>query len=114
MKNLISKEDMEEIENELGKNMLEGVSMSPLVLKEIEETIKHVDYKNREIELEKRESKGRSEGIEEGIKEGIKEGMKKGRSEALEVVVGRMWGVFSVEDISMVTGLSVEDIKKMV
>lgn len=55
------------------------------------------------------------EGIEEGKKEGIKEGRKEGIKESMKAVASRMLeaGKYALEEIAEISGLSLEDIKKL-
>jgi predicted transposase/invertase (TIGR01784 family) len=60
------------------------------------------------------EKKGRQEGIKEGIKKGIKEGKIEGKIEGKMEVVSRLLEKgYSVEDAADITGLSIEEIKRL-
>lgn len=52
----------------------------------------------------------KQEGIEEGKKEGKKEGMEKGKLEIAQKLIERG---LSLEDISEITGLKLEELKKL-
>ncbi len=58
--------------------------------------------------------KGMKEGLEKGLKEGMKEGMEKGRFEEKRTIAMSMLHMgITAEQISVATGLTIEDIKNM-
>ena len=58
---------------------------------------------------------GRAEGMAEGRAEGLLEGMAEGRRLQNEEIVRRLASMgMSVEDISEATGMSVEDVRRLV
>ena len=71
--------------------------------------IAELDY-SREEGLAKGMEKGRLEGRQEGLAKGRQEGMEKGRQ---EVVLNMLKKKTNIIFISEVTGLSVEEIKKL-
>ncbi len=57
---------------------------------------------------------GFKQGMEKGIEEGRKEGLKEGLKEKIDIVKKLFKKKFSLEDISEITGLSQEEIKKII
>ena len=55
------------------------------------------------------------EGIQEGIKQGIKQGVEQGVKQGIASTVLRMLasGKYALEEIAAVSGLSLEEIKKL-
>ncbi|MBB3699416.1 Rpn family recombination-promoting nuclease/putative transposase [Flammeovirga yaeyamensis] len=69
------------------------------------------DYLNT---LDTAVAKGRKEGKEEGLKEGKEEGLKEGvKKKALETVQKALKLGLPVEQISLLTGLTIEEIEKV-
>ena len=58
---------------------------------------------------------GRKEGIQEGRKEGIQEGIQKGKKEGRKEIALRMleMGKYSFDEISTLSELSVEEVKRL-
>ena len=68
-----------------------------------------------ELESEKLIRKGRQQGIQQGIQQGMQQGMQQGiQTNTAETVIRmRNTGKFTEEDISLATGLGLEEIRKI-
>lgn len=68
-----------------------------------------------ELESEKLIRKGRQQGIQQGVQQGIQQGMQQGIETNIAETVIRMrnTGKFTEEDISLATGLGLEEIRKI-
>lgn len=59
-------------------------------------------------------NEGREEGIVQGLQKGIVQGREEGAAEKIRVIACNMLAEnFPLETISKVTGISVEDLKKL-
>ena len=79
----------------------EGIKMTPEAEQIINQAVTQV---NRKYEILARE---------DGRKEGIKEGIKEGKTEGIMQVAKNLKEIHTPQEISKLTGLSVEEIEKL-
>jgi predicted transposase/invertase (TIGR01784 family) len=90
------------------KNVLDVLKMKPEDRAKYEREVENQIYK--ESLLYTAEVKGRKKGLEEGIKQGKKEGEKKAK---IEIARNSLKKGLDIETIEMITGLTAEEIKKL-
>ena len=75
-----------------------------------EAALRWVDWETNTIKND-----AKKKGHEEGLKEGLKEGREEGREENIKITIEKMLSKnFSLDDISDITGKSIEEIKKYI
>ena len=101
MEHLLSDEEIEEIKNEIQKDLLEKIDMSPQALHEIAKAYDERTTKDIALELEE----SRKEGITEGRVEGIKQGEER--------IIKKLKKEMSDEKIAQITEIPLSQIKKI-
>ena len=101
MEHLLSDEQIKKIENEIQKDLLEEIDMSPQALHEIAKAYDERTTKDIALELEE----SRKEGIVEGKVEGIKQGEEK--------IIKKLKKEMSDEKIAQITEIPLSQIKKI-
>lgn len=117
-KELLSIEQLEGIDKASYKRYLENLhykaSMAWNIKKEVEWEIR--EAKEKGIKEGRRDGikEGRQDGIKEGRQDGIKEGRQDGKKDReIEIVINALKKGMAINDISELTGLSINEINKI-
>ena len=105
VKSIIKLEIDNLITDDENEKFKEGIKMTPEAEQIINQAVNQV---NRKYEILARE-----EGIKEGKAEGIKEGKIEGKAEGIMQVAKNLKEIHTPQEISKLTGLSVEEIEKL-
>ena len=98
----------------LTKEEQEKYDNSMMVMWDNYAVYKHAEEKGIEKGIEKGRKEGKEEGKEEGRKEGIEEGIEKGIEKSRKELAMKLLARNTpLDDIADLTGLSIEEIKKM-
>ena len=102
--------DMEELYNKILENSDDEI----IGLYDIESHRREVERSVREEAVEEGYSEGLEKGLEKGIEQGIKQGIEQGiKQRNIDIAKNMIKENIDIAIISKVTGLSVEDIKKL-
>lgn len=71
------------------------------------------EKKIREEAQKQGKEEGRREGVKEGMKEGMKEGIQKGVEKERLNIARKMLQIVTAEEVAQITGLSLEEIKRI-
>ena len=110
----------DEVMNKVRENCNDYIKVLDEMLYYNEEDLKKqiIEYETEQAQkrgYEKGHKEGLEKGIEQGIEQGIKEGIEQGIKEGNLTIAKNIKKekINSIEEISLVTGLSIEDIKKL-